>query len=432
MLQGSGVVLAQDIGPAAEYETVVAADTDQSPNFPLRRGPASPEVRIQESEANEQAAGFLRRETMLGPWFDYKRKLRDEKGIGFGGGATLLYQNYSDSLVDENDALGSKIDLNGVYELFRRGTDEVGTFNISLESRNRVLTDLSPAEAGAASGALNPTAVTYSNDELGIKQFFWQQNLFDNRFQYAAGRLFSPNYVDPYPLTNDNRYIVSYDLGINPTIPYPKSGLGAVGLVYLDDSAYVGGGLLNANGSYSGNDFSSFIQDNEYFYFMELGATKNARKPVPFSTDRITNLDKISLTLWYKDDQKSRQIDDSWGAGFTAHALLTERYFGFVRAGWSDGDATTTDAYVSSGVLIRPPTTVSDVLGLTASYLHPSKSVRRNFEDSDNQLTTEIFYRFHITPHLALTPHVQYIVEPVRNPDDSSLVVLGARVRLTF
>jgi hypothetical protein len=48
------------------------------------------------------------------------------------------------------------------------------------------------------------------------------------------------------------------------------------------------------------------------------------------------------------------------------------------------------------------------------------------------QVNTEGFYRFHLTPNLAITPDRQYISNPSLNPDVDTLWVAGLRARLTF
>ena len=44
----------------------------------------------------------------------------------------------------------------------------------------------------------------------------------------------------------------------------------------------------------------------------------------------------------------------------------------------------------------------------------------------------ETFYRFHLTPNLAITPDLQYIKDPSLNPTVDSLWVAGLRARITF
>jgi porin len=50
----------------------------------------------------------------------------------------------------------------------------------------------------------------------------------------------------------------------------------------------------------------------------------------------------------------------------------------------------------------------------------------------DPQYTGEVFYRFQLSQHLAITPDLQWIIDPVLNPGESSIVVIGVRARLSL
>ena len=46
---------------------------------------------------------------------------------------------------------------------------------------------------------LSRCSPTWGDFDLGVTQFYLRQNLFNNSFQYAIGKLFAPNFVNPYP-----------------------------------------------------------------------------------------------------------------------------------------------------------------------------------------------------------------------------------------
>jgi porin len=50
----------------------------------------------------------------------------------------------------------------------------------------------------------------------------------------------------------------------------------------------------------------------------------------------------------------------------------------------------------------------------------------------DDQFTAEVFYRFMLSKHFAVTPSLQYIEDPALNPDDDSIWIAGMRARLTL
>lgn len=50
----------------------------------------------------------------------------------------------------------------------------------------------------------------------------------------------------------------------------------------------------------------------------------------------------------------------------------------------------------------------------------------------DDQGAVDLYYRVQLTPRVAVTPIVQLVIDPVRNPDEDAVWVLGIRSRLAF
>jgi porin len=55
-----------------------------------------------------------------------------------------------------------------------------------------------------------------------------------------------------------------------------------------------------------------------------------------------------------------------------------------------------------------------------------------SFAGTDDQYTTELFWRYQLTRELALTPSLQYIKDPALNPDENNLWAFGLRLRLAL
>lgn len=65
-------------------------------------------------------------------------------------------------------------------------------------------------------------------------------------------------------------------------------------------------------------------------------------------------------------------------------------------------------------------------MGLGVNWGDPSDNSLRE------QFTTEYFYRWQMAQNLALTPSVQWLVNPALNPGADSVWILGIRARLTL
>lgn len=75
----------------------------------------------------------------------------------------------------------------------------------------------------------------------------------------------------------------------------------------------------------------------------------------------------------------------------------------------------------------------NELFGVGLSYGEASEDPVGGFGvNLDPQYTGEIFYRFQLSQHLAITPDLQIIVDPVLNPGESSVIVAGVRVRLSL
>src|SRR5262245_4410485 len=68
-----------------------------------------------QEETDTLRRGWLRFPTLLGPWFSLKQQWRRDYGLTIGGSYGLLWQNYSESVVGEDNAVGGKFAFNVGY-----------------------------------------------------------------------------------------------------------------------------------------------------------------------------------------------------------------------------------------------------------------------------------------------------------------------------
>ena len=50
----------------------------------------------------------------------------------------------------------------------------------------------------------------------------------------------------------------------------------------------------------------------------------------------------------------------------------------------------------------------------------------------DDQITMEVFYRLQISTRLAVTPDIQFLINPALNTEVSSIFLWGVRARLAL
>jgi carbohydrate-selective porin OprB len=376
-------------------------------------------------EDDEQTrTGFLRRPTALEPWFAWKQRIRQEHGFGFGGSWGVLWQSYSSTPIDEKNAVGSKLALNFSYDLWNRNMPDALTFAMAIEDRRPLGTDLPPLFAGLGAGSIVPTAATWSEFDLGITQAYIRQSLFKNRFQYTIGKIFAPTFVNPYPFFDGNRQFLNQQFSSSPTIALPLRGFGMVAAWYPGASGfYVKPGMFTPYSDDTGSTISDFFNRNEYFYMLEAGFSGLAQSGTPINARGAMDVDNIHLTAWYRDalpDGTPR----AYGFAFNVNQRIGTDLMWYLRAGWSEGWQA--DRAWSAGFGWRPASAPSDLFGVGVGSTHPTSPFLRT------QTTAELFYRFHVTPNLAITPDVQAIFDPSLNPDKDTLWVFSLRARVVF
>ncbi|WP_226702154.1 carbohydrate porin [Microbulbifer elongatus] len=376
-------------------------------------------------EIDRPKSGRLRFPTGLQNWLQTKQRWQEEKGFSIGGSYQILGQNYSDSVIDEDSSVGHKFTLNLGFALTNRGQPNALQFDVAIEDRRPLGTELAPLQAGLGAGSIVPTAATWGDFELGITQAYVRQNLAENRFQWTVGKVFAPNYINAYPFFDDNRQFLSQTFSTSPTIATPLRGFGAVAAAYPSEhnNFYILSGVYTALSDDTGVTVDDFFSKDERFYHVQLGRSALARSPTPIHARGPTDTDNLSVDIWYRDALQDGS-PRAYGMAFNWNQLIGENLMPFVRGGWSEGWFV--DRNLTVGMGWKPCADYSDLFGIGIGWARPENDILRS------QTTAEIFYRFHLTPQFAITPAIQVIKDPSLNPSESTLWTGGLRLRLAF
>jgi porin len=378
-----------------------------------------------ELENDQPKSSWLRFPSALQPWLDFKQEvLLQQYGLLIGGSEGILGQDYSNSLTNTHDAVGQKFTLNVGQQLLWQGTPQALWIEAVIEDRGPVGTEFAPLQAGLRTGSSTATAPTWGDFDLGVTQLYLRQSLFDNHFQYTFGKLFAPNYVNPYPFFDDNRQYLNQIFTTSVTIPVPLRGAGAVAVWFPDNfGLYVKGGIYTVYSDDTGFTLDSFFNKPQYFRHLELGWSGTAASGAPIQGRGPMDANNFSLTLWDKDAEQNGP-PAAHGAAFNANYLIQPNVMIFGRGGWSEGWQL--DRNLNFGLGWRPNMEYSDLFGVGGGWAQPANT---NLRD---QYIFEAFYRFQLTPQLAVTPDVQWILHPSLNPNTGSLWVASLRARITF
>ena len=344
-------------------------------------------------EADNAELADLPPSTPLQPWLDLKKKLLSQYGIAIAGSYGVLWQNYSSSLVGQDNSVGSKFTLNAGFALLNRGSPDTLWLESVIEDRRPLGTEFAPLQAGLLTGSAVATAPTWGDFDLGVTQFYIRQNLFNNSFQYAVGKLFAPNFVNPYPLFDDNRQFLSQMFTTSVTIPVPLRGFGAVGAWFpTDGGLYVKGGMYTVYSSDTGLTIDDFFTRPNYFYHAEVGWSGSAGQGVPIQAFGPMDANNFSVTVWHKHAEQFGP-GEADGVALNANYLVRNDLMVFARGGWSEGWVI--NCNLNGGFAWRPFQTREDLFGFGSGWAQPTNPLLRD------QFIFEVFYRYQLTANLA-------------------------------
>jgi hypothetical protein len=388
-----------------------------------------------QEDADILRRGWMRFPTLLDPWFSRKEQWRTEYGLTIGGSYGLLWQTYSESQLGQNNAVGGKFAFNVGYQLFRRRQPDALWFELVIEDRRAVGTDLPPVLGGLAAGSLSLTTATWGAFDIGVTQAYLRQNLANNRFQYAVGKVMAPTFFHAYPFFDDNRQF--FNQGFATLLPAPLRGFGAVAAFYPIEGSrfYVQSGMYTLNSNDTGFTVHDFFTKAEHFYHLDLGLTGLARSPLPLQARGPMDVNNVNISGWYRNAQENG-TPEAVGIAVNANYVVRGDYMVFARGGWGNGSLFR--GFVTTGVGWRPRPAPADLFGVGFSWARPTERTDLapvpvpGLDSLRDQSTLETFYRFHVTPNLALTPDLQLIVHPSLTPTVNQLWAIGFRTRITF
>jgi porin len=105
----------------------------------------------------------------------------------------------------------------------------------------------------------------------------------------------------------------------------------------------------------------------------------------------------------------------------------------FIRAGYAKDGNSLLERSVSTGFAYQPDPIGGDagnLLGFGANWGAPNEAVFG--AGLDDQYALELFYRLQVTKEIAITPDIQFVMNPALNPGEDNLWVFGLRVRLAL
>jgi porin len=398
--------------------------TDVVGDLPINNPASIPEQLRRDAAPKDELLQVPGVDKFFDPWFDFKADLDENHGLKFGLSFTHLYQWASDTVGPEDDGSGFELLFDGTWTFLGRGTDSPTMAGFEVIYRDRMGTDIPPVALFTQISSLYPTTVAFGDLGPTVGQL-WIQQKFDNRWGFQVGKLFPIAAYDFFPLKNFRTDFVDGIHAANLVIPLPERGLGGFVMYRPHPDVYLRLGVHDANADPESSGFSSLFDDGELFSIFEVGFDPGfmERQPgrPPFGD--------VHLSLWYQDEREDDNVDDGWGFVLSGSQRFG-RFLPFLRYGYADSGVrgpTPIEHMVNGGVAFDDIFGQSnDRIGIGLTWTRPSNGAL------DDQGALDAFYRVQLSPRFAVTPTLQLIIDPVRNPDEDVVVVLGIRTRFEF
>jgi porin len=361
-------------------------------------------------------------DNVLNPWYDFKEDLSAEHGLNIGFSFMHLYQWASDSVGPEDDASGFEFAFDGTWTFLGRGTDSPTIAGFQFIYKDRLGTELAPLPLFTQLGTLYPTAAALQKTDPALAQF-WIQQQFENRWGFRLGKLFPIGAYDYFPLKNFRTDFIDALNAANLAIPLPDYGLGGFVMYRPQPNIYCRAGFHDANADVEKSGFDTLFDEGELFKILELGFYPGIKERQPGRPP----LGDVHVSFWHQDERDKANVDDGWGF-VVSGSQWYGRYLPFLRYGYAE-DVTRGPALaehmINGGVAIDNIFgRENDRIGIGLTWSRPTNKAL------DDQGQVDMYYRIQVTPEIAVSPTLQFVIDPVRNPDEDEIFILGIRTRI--
>ncbi|MDD2733327.1 MAG: carbohydrate porin [Desulfuromonadaceae bacterium] len=328
------------------------------------------------------------------------------KNITLSGGMTgVLQGSFNNTPKDHSDAVG-RADL--VFS-FKVGENTIAV--IDVESTGGYGID---AHIGNYSILNNiPMAPT---DTVRFRTAWVEHTAFDDRLVITAGKISLTDYFDNNSIANNETAQFLAGAFVNSMVlGAPSNGPG------MRVTAKLGDQLTVSLGYGSGDATAANILDHGYGiaeldYKLKIGELEGNYRFYGSLDGSLPVVDGI------KSDK-----ENAWGAGLSIDQQLTGQLALFGRFGWHDEDAYVTRSAWSAGFQYTGPIPQrkDDLVGFAYGQILVNNATAQ-------EKLLEAYYKVTVSDQLAISPHFQYLINPLADTGADNVFVASLRAQLIF
>lgn len=259
-----------------------------------------------------------------------------------------------------------------------------------------------------------------------LAELWYQQTLFDDMLRLKVGKIDANG---EFAFVNAAGDFATASPGYSPTINgyagYPAPATGVVAFIYPADRVYVGGGIFDGatrDGVFTGNrgpdQFFSDDKSSSWFLIGEVGA----------SWDDLFGLGggRAAVGGHYHTGRATAFNGDSKAGASGVYALGEQQLirrgpgdedkalglFTFCQFGWTEDEVSNSKLHLAGGVVLKGTfaSRPDDTTGVYVSYDDLSDAAGSPY--TSDETSVEVYYKFHVTPFINVTPDFVYVVNP--------------------
>jgi high affinity Mn2+ porin len=262
-----------------------------------------------------------------------------------------------------------------------------------------------------------------TDDRARFREAWVEQSLFNDNLIMTIGKIDLTNYFDANNVANDENSQFLGGAFVNSAV------LGATDIgPGIRINGRLGESIIVGIGYGSGDSDTSEIFDHgfgigEVDYKLKLGELEgNYRAYVTLDGTLVETDPDTDEPISTKIKQKN-----AFGYGLSVDQQITDKLTLFGRFGWRDKHAYLTKSAWSAGfqytgvIPLRPDDLVAFGYG----------QILVNTAAAQEKLL-EAYYKIKINEQVTLSPHFQYLIDPLGDKDARNVFVMGVRTQITF
>ena len=316
---------------------------------------------------------------------------------------------------------------------------EHGEFYMRLHAGEGQGADKDLKSAGALFGNLNTIADDNPDGQfMDLLEAFYTHKFLNGGLSFAVGKTNQERFIDNNAFANDykaqfvgkpfvNNPMLDSENEYGPIVAITASPLEGLSLVALVESSSHGGS----------KDIWNNVQDQPF-----LGAQLTYS---PKIGERVGNYRVYAWDATYDHPELTHPDTEKpgWGVGLSLDQEITEQVGVFARLAYNNKQVYPVEWFWSLGASLKGliPTRGDDVLGLGIAGLVAASNLNKATADTGYLLTgnnegteyhLEAYYRIAIAEHVAITPDLQYVVNPLGDSHNDDVFAAMLKAELSF